>query len=713
MNKNAEAVIRKRIAAEGETWEDVCCRVAQTVSRAEPKGEADRWADRFFDLMVGCDFLPNSPTLRNFGRNKGCGSACFVLPIEDSRRSIFKTLSDAVDVQAYGGGTGFSFSRLRPKGDPIVTTGGQSSGPCSFIASYDFVIGDIIKQGGTRAGANMAVLRVDHPDIEEFIAMKAEEGRLKNFNISVGITDAFIKAVKEDRPFDLVFNGEVRKTVPARKIWGRIVEGIWKNGEPGVLFLDTINEKNPLEMLGEIEACNPCGEQPLLPYGSCNLGSINLANMVKGDWLNGQGEVDFERLKEVTRLAVRFLDDVISVNHYPIPEIEEMALKTRPIGLGVMGFADLLIKLQVRYGDLQSQELAQAVMTAIDEAATAESTALGEEKGIPMDGLGGRRNGTLTSIAPTGTLSLIADCSSGIEPHFSLAYKKACLEGELEILPKVVREYVAAHGGEGDLPEWFVTALEVPLQNHIDIQAAFQSAVDTGVSKTVNCPETTSTEKISKALFYAWDAGCKGVTLYRDGSRKEQALYTGGRNRQKAAGELPRGAIKARPRATAGPSVKMQTACGRLYSDVHFDLDGLCEVFVRTAGGGCEANAKAIGVLCSMVLRAGVSPEHLAKKLKEVHCPACTRAIAQGKAVEVRSCAAGIGKSISLAAEQATAFKRVAEGVAHLDSKFRGATPSPVPVEKEFNRCPECGSELYQASGCRLCSNPECGWSKC
>ncbi|RLB28877.1 MAG: adenosylcobalamin-dependent ribonucleoside-diphosphate reductase, partial [Deltaproteobacteria bacterium] len=404
LTKNAEKVLQQRFYAEGENWDMLCRRVANAVAEAEEdQDKKSQWAERYYRLLVSRDFLPNSPTLRNFGRNKGCGSACFVLPIEDSRKSIFKTLADAVDIQAYGGGTGFSFSRLRPKGDPISTTGGKASGPLSFMSIYDYAIGDIIKQGGVRHGANMAVLRVDHPDVEEFIGAKTEEGVLKNFNISVGITDEFMKAVQEDKEWDLKFKGRVYRTLPARKIWGRIIEGAWLNGEPGVVFLDTVNRNNPLSHLGEIEATNPCGEQPLLPYGSCNLGSINLSNMVKGDWIEGKAEVDFVKLKETAVIAVRFLDSVITVNHYPIPEVEKMTKLSRQIGLGVMGFADLCIKLHIGYGSNECIELAGQIMRKIYEHADWASRELGEEKGVPEGVREGRRNGALTSIAPTGT----------------------------------------------------------------------------------------------------------------------------------------------------------------------------------------------------------------------------------------------------------------------------------------------------------------------
>ncbi|MGD2030561.1 MAG: adenosylcobalamin-dependent ribonucleoside-diphosphate reductase, partial [Desulfobacterales bacterium] len=532
--ENALKILKKRYFAEGETWEKLCDRVAHKVAGAEenPK-DRTKWKKEYKKITMDLDFLPNSPTLRNFGRNQGCGSACFVLPMEDSRRSIFKTLSDAVDVQAHGGGTGMSFSNLRPKGDRITSTGGKASGPLSFIEIFDFTIGDVIKQGGTRDGANMGILRVDHPDIESFLTAKILEGELKNFNLSVGVTDAFMRDVENDREYELVFNDKIYKTLSAREIWEAIVDGAWRNGEPGIVFLDTINRNNPLSPMGEIEATNPCGEQPLLPYSSCNLGSINLSRMVSGDWVKGKAKIDWEKLRKTARIGVRFLDSVITVNNYPIADIEKMTLKTRQIGLGIMGFADMCIKLHIRYGSDESVNLAKEIMTFIYTIANETSIELGNEKGaapvydeyefpIPK-----RRNGTLTTVAPTGTISLIANCSSGCEPNFAFHYTKECLEGEkLHMVPDVVREWYEKKGTES-LPDFFVTTNDVSVEEHIKIQAAFQNnGVDSSVSKTINAPYNTDKSEISQAFFKAWKMGCKGITFYRDGSRDVQALYT-------------------------------------------------------------------------------------------------------------------------------------------------------------------------------------------
>lgn len=719
VSKNALKILKKRYFAPGETWGQLCERVARKVAEDEPQlKNREKWEKKYKDMMSNLEFLPNSPTLRNFGRNEGCGSACFVLPLEDSRRSIFKTLADAVDVQAYGGGTGMSFSNLRPKGDLIQSTGGIASGPVSFMEIFDFTIGDIIKQGGTREGANMGILRVDHPDIENFLVAKVMEGALKNFNLSVGISDAFMNAVINDDDYNLVFDGKVYKTISASALWEKIIDGAWANGEPGIIFLDTINRNNPLNPIGEIEATNPCGEQPLLPYCSCNLGSINLSQMIRGDWVEGGAEIDWEKLRQTVKTAVRFLDSVISVNHYPITEIEKMTLTTRQIGLGIMGFADMCIKLHIRYGANQSIGMAKDIMCDIYDVANQTSIALGEEKGAAPAyekySLPGpkRRNGTLTTVAPTGTLSLIANCSSGCEPNFAFNYNKACLEGEnLDIVPAVVGEWYKKKKAES-LPEFFVTTKDISIEEHIMVQAAFQtSGVDAGVSKTINAPYETDKSEVSKAFFKAWEMGCKGITFYRYGSRDVQALTVReeGIKVEKVDNGLARGELKNRPRATTGPSLKMKTACGKLYVDPHFDKDGVVEIFIRTVGGGCAANTKALGILLSYCLRAGISPEKIIRSMKSIHCPACTKAISSGKDVEVNSCAAGMGKGLEVAIAYSDVYREVAKRIEDADIHFN---EDPAAGEKNMI-CPDCGATVHRAEGCLLCSNMECGWTRC
>jgi len=532
LSQNALKVLEKRYFAEGETWEKLCRRVTDKVAEDETSPSVrKKWSQKYYELIHDLIFLPNSPTLRNFGRNNGSGSACFVLPLEDSRKGIFKTFSDAVDVQAYGGGTGMDFSTIRPRGDRVNSTDGRATGPISIMGIFDYTIGDIIKQGGTRHGANMGILRVDHPDIEKFITCKTLEGELKNFNISVGVTDAFMRAVERNDDYDLVFDEKKRKTVNARAVWNAMIEAAWRNGEPGIVFLDTINKHNPLAAAGRITATNPCGEQPLLPYSSCNLGSINLNAVVMGNWISGKARINWKKLKSVTATAVRFLDSVISTNHYPLKEIEQATKRFRQIGLGVMGFADLCIKLNLRYGSKDSVKMAKKIMETIYRQALETSGQLAAERGpAPFfeqfeTGVTPRRNGALTSIAPTGTLSVLADCSSGCEPHFGLNYTKECLEGEkLAMMPAVFRDYIEKTG-ENQVPDYFVTTDDITLEEHIAVQAAFQNGgVDAGVSKTINAPYHTTKKAVSKAFFRAWKAQCKGITFYRQGSRNVQKL---------------------------------------------------------------------------------------------------------------------------------------------------------------------------------------------
>jgi ribonucleoside-diphosphate reductase alpha chain len=714
LTANAQRILAKRYLGPGEDWEQLCRRVARTVAADEvDDGARGRWRDRYLELLMALDFLPNTPVLSNFGRNKGCGSACFVLPVDDSRRSIFETLADAVDIQAYGGGTGMSFSRLRPSGDPVQSTGGRASGPLSFIRIFDHTIGDTIRQGGIRRGANMGILRIDHPDIDRFITAKAREGDLRHFNLSVGITDTFMQAVDHDREFDLTFQGRVYATVSARGLWDRLIRSAWENGEPGVVFLDTINRFNPLRPLGEIEATNPCGEQPLMGYGSCTLGSVNLSRMVTGDWTAGRGRLDTGRLTDTVRVAVRFLDSVVSVNPYPLAVLGEFAHRTRQIGLGVMGFADACIKLGVRYGSAASLELVKEIMPLVAATARETSEALADEKGaapvydeVDM-GMTRRRNATLTSIAPTGTLSLLADCSSGCEPHFAFSYQRSGGDdGPMEMLPAVARQWRERHP-DGNLPPVFVTAGDVSLEDHVRVQAAFQnSGVDAGVSKTINAPYDTRPEAVGRAFQQAWQLGCKGLTFYRDGSRQTQVLATGSRP---VGADLPRGELKGRPRATVGPSLKMKTACGSLYVDPHFDADGIIEVFIRTVGGGCEANTRALGILMSYCLRAGIPADRMIRTLKSIHCRACTKAISAGKDVEVTSCVAGMGKGLEVALKSVDLFREAARETIAADHLFNGRDP----LRSEAAACPDCGHALNRTEGCLICPNPGCGWNRC
>jgi ribonucleoside-diphosphate reductase alpha chain len=541
-----------------ESTGELMARVARHVARAEDDaepGSAERWAERFEAALRRLEFLPNSPTLMNAGTSLGLLSGCVVLPVEDSLESIFGTLADAVLVQQAGGGTGFSFSRLRPAGDLVASTHGAASGPVSFIRVFDAAT-DVIRQGGRRRGANMAVLDVSHPDVREFAAAKAEPGRLENFNLSVGVSDAFMRGVLAGRPHRLVNprTGRTAGALPARELLRLLAASAWSSGEPGLLFLDRVNRANPLPGRGRIEATNPCGEVPLLPFESCNLGSLNLACFVAG------GRIDWRRLEETTALAVRFLDDVIDVSRYPRPALEQAARATRKVGLGVMGLAELLAALRIPYDSEEAVRLAGRLARRVRRAAREASAALAARRGpFPLfdesvyarRGLPPLRNAQLTAIAPTGTISLIAGTTSGIEPMFAIAYLRRALAGELvevnALFERLAREggfysdelmaEIAAAGGvrdnarvPADVRRAFVTALEIAPEWHLRMQAAVQRHVDAAVAKTVNLPADASVDDVERIFLDAWRAGAKGITVYRYGSRARQALtLIGGR----------------------------------------------------------------------------------------------------------------------------------------------------------------------------------------
>ncbi|MCS7150438.1 MAG: adenosylcobalamin-dependent ribonucleoside-diphosphate reductase [Caldimicrobium sp.] len=541
-----------------ETPEGLFERVALAVAEGERNFSAsrDRWeeyGEKFYNLMANLDFLPNSPTLMNAGRPLGQLSACFVLPVEDSLFSIFETLKQAAIIHKSGGGTGFNFSSLRPKGDVVFSTSGVASGPVSFMRVFDAAT-EAIKQGGKRRGANMGILNIDHPDIEEFINSKSKPGELTNFNISVALTDDFFYHLYKGEPFPLI-NPRTKKTV--RKIspewlFNTLCENAWKTGDPGVIFIDTINQHNPTPHLGRLIATNPCGEQPLLAYESCNLGSINLANFVK------DGGIDWERLRIIIHLAVRFLDDVIEVNRFPLPQIAKITTLNRKIGLGIMGFADMLIKLRVSYAEERALRIAEEIMSFINEESMKASMMLAAERG-PFPAFPGSlwdqlnypplRNATTTTIAPTGTLSLIAGVSSGIEPLFGIYYERKTLDGVIikefhplfdEVLSmemysereiESLKEEIKAHGLvskstlKEEIKKLFLSTFEIPPEVHLSVQRAFQRYTHNAVSKTINLPSTATTEDIKRIYLLAYEWKLKGVTVYRYGSKEEQVIY--------------------------------------------------------------------------------------------------------------------------------------------------------------------------------------------
>ncbi len=715
LSPNARVVLERRYLSRDEagnvveTPEQLFRRVAHNVALAEkrylPAGRradqaARAWEERFYGLMASLRFLPNSPTLGNAGRPLQQLSACFVLPVDDDMESIFEAIKDTALIHKSGGGTGFSFSRLRPAGDLVQATGGIASGPVSFMKVFDAAT-EAIKQGGTRRGANMAILSVDHPDIDEFVAAKSDMVTLQNFNISVAVADRFMDAVDQDAEYDLVNprTGEVTGKRRAREIFRRIAENAWKNGDPGLVFLDRINRDNPTPQLGKIEATNPCGEQPLLPYESCNLGSINLAKFVtqrparRGRSKDGSAptDIDWARLGEVIPLCVRFLDDIIDQNVYPIPSIEEMTKKTRKVGLGVMGWADLLLRLGIPYGSDEAVALAGRVMAFIEEKANDASEDLARERGVFPAWTGsafdpdspnrrpewaGRRyrNSTRTTIAPTGTLSIIADCSGGIEPLFALAFfrqhhldrehpervtRLATVNPEFERVAKERGFYsddlVAHLAGGGRLSERtdvpddvkrvFVTSHDVDATWHVRMQAAFQRHTDNAVSKTINLPRKATVEDVERAYLLAYRDGCKGITIYRDESRPLQVLtHATARGPEQAEaveaeralgiGAAPPPVESLAPRPPGAPyrrhlpderrSITHKFRVGEQEGYVTVGLydDGSPgEVFITISKEGSTIRGlmDSVAVLTSVALQYGVPLEDLVRKFRGVH----------------------------------------------------------------------------------------------
>jgi ribonucleoside-diphosphate reductase alpha chain len=523
-----------------ETPRQLFERVAAAIAAVEKRSVREQVRERFLESMLTGRFLPNSPTLMNAGMPDGQLSACFVLPISDSLESIFDSLKQSALIHQSGGGTGFSFSRLRPKGSLVRSTQGIASGPVSFIRIYDTAT-ETVKQGGVRRGANMAVLRVDHPDILEFVDCKRDLRAIANFNISIGVTEAFMEAVRTRSPFKLRSpqHGGVVREIDASELMDRIVDSAWSCGDPGLLFLDRINLFNPTPVHGPMEATNPCGEQPLLPYESCNLGSINLAKFQSGS------EIDWEALGTMVDTAVRFLDNVVDANHYPMEACERLTLSNRKIGLGVMGFADLLLGLGIPYDSDQARTLGETIMSFIDRRGRSASIELAKMRGPFAKfsssmwarlGFPAMRNATVSTVAPTGTISIIAGCSSGIEPIFAASFERHVLDGKVlnEVHPAVARAFRAA-GGAGDLSdsrlrsvlgEAWATARELSVDAHLRMQSVFQRHCDSAVSKTINLPEAATRQDVKRAYLHAYALGCKGITIYRDQSRPTQVLQS-------------------------------------------------------------------------------------------------------------------------------------------------------------------------------------------
>ena len=797
-SENAVTVLKKRYLAKDEKGEIIETitglfkRVAENISSADlnygkSEKDAKTTANIFFEEMSSLRFLPNSPTLMNAGRPLQQLSACFVLPIEDSMESIFETIKNTALIHQSGGGTGFSFSSLRPKNDTVHSTKGVSSGPVSFMQVFNSAT-EAIKQGGTRRGANMGILRIDHPDILDFITSKKDTSKLNNFNISVAITEDFMNhALKnEDYPLINPRNNEIVKYLNAKEVFDLIVETAWSSGEPGIVFIDRINKLNPVPKAGKIEATNPCGEQPLVAYESCNLGSINIGKFVKenkikqdaanlaeylkklesnpDDIIDGYlSYIDFDKLKQTVHTAVHFLDNVIEKNRYPLEKIKEMTLSNRKIGLGIMGYADTLIKLGVPYDSDIALKIAENIMGFIDKESKVKSEEFGIERGSfpnfkgslwEEKGYKAMRNGTTTTIAPTGTISMIGGASSGIEPLFALAYERRVLDKQrlietdknlkavleaMGVYSDKLIDYIAKNGSLGKtykkdianlltekeyeyLSRIFITSHDITPKWHVMTQAAFQKFTDNAVSKTVNFPNYAKKEDIEEVYTLAFNLNLKGITVYRDGSR-EQVLTAGssGSSKEKEAKETSNqksgGQIepRKRPDIIRGVTVKTVTGCGPLYVTINYDENGNpFEIFnsIGKSGGCAQSQTESTGRMVSLALRSGIGAEEIINQLKGIRCN-----IPYGFGGNIiYSCADAIGKALEKSLnEKITSCENLSS-----DAKKPLIESSANPVGTHSKNhtvqgrgaCPSCGgSNLKHAEGCTVCL--DCGYSDC
>ncbi len=769
LSQNAEVVLLRRYLSkdrDGNVLEDadgLFLRVARNLSQADllygaDEDERQATEDSFYKAMRRLELLPNSPTLMNAGRELQQLSACFVLPVEDSLDEIFNKVKQTALIHKSGGGTGFSFSRLRPEGDVVGSTGGVASGPVSFIRAFDTAT-DVVKQGGTRRGANMGILDVTHPDIIRFIRSKEDGQTLVNFNISVGVNADFMEKVKRDESYDLVNprTGKVTGQQNAREVFELLAEMAWKTGDPGLVFLDVINRDNPNPQLGKIESTNPCGEQPLLPHESCNLASINLARMVR--FVEGDVAVDWERLGETVQAAVHMLDNVIDMNKYPIPEIAEMSKKTRRIGLGVMGFADFLVQMAVPYDSPEALEVAERVMGFIRERTHRASTALAQERGpfpawegsVYNGNDGGEvrlmRNSAPTTIAPTGTISIIAGASSGIEPLFALGYVRNVMDNTRLVESNPFFEAVARYEGfyseelieeiaqtgtleNLNVPQWvkevFRTSHDISPEWHVRMQGAAQAHTDNAVSKTINFPHTATVEDVSKAYMLAYELGCKGITVYRDGSKDGQVLSTGDSGQaQEETAAMVRATPRSRPQTIQGVTERVRTGHGNMYVTINFDENQRpFEVFGNLGkAGGCDsAQLEAISRLVSLALRSGIDPSAVLEQLRGITCcpawddgtlvrsgPDAVALALERQTYGSDSRAVHHGEAVQMAFAPEVVHNGNGNGNGH--SQGNGNAQPTGSVQLTGRRCPDCNTPVVYQEGCLMCIS--CGWNKC
>ncbi|MEC9140359.1 MAG: vitamin B12-dependent ribonucleotide reductase [Chloroflexota bacterium] len=765
---NALSVLKHRYFLKNDKFQvvederDMLSRVAKAIAAPDKSyGASDiqvaETESAFYSMMARLEFVPNSPTLMNAGTDQGTLSACFVLPLEDSMTGIMKTATDIAMVQKFGGGTGVPLSNLRQKGSHISTTHGKACGPIAVLKHLSSV-STMITQGGKRDGANMAVMSVHHPDIEEFINCKAQEGDIHNFNISVGATDAFMNAVKDGGTVDSIdpSTNEVVESKDARSLFNLIVEGAWRNGEPGMIFIDEVNRKQPAPHLGEMEATNPCGEQPLLPYESCNLGSINLTKMLKYG-LEGT-EIDWDRLRHTVQTATHFLDNTIDANGYSVPEIKRMNMLTRKIGLGVMGFADMLVRLGIPYDSEEGVEIGRQMMHFIAAETRIKSEQLAESRGPFLAWEGSRaqlagkkpqRNACQLTVAPTGTISMIAGCSSGIEPLFALAFRKQnILEGQTLYYVDEAFEAVARAEGfysdelagwlsqgnslqeSPDVPKWvkdiFCTAPDIAPDWHVRMQAAFQESTDAAISKTINFPHEATVQDVETTYLQSWESGCKGITVYRAGSREKEVLTAG--TAEKTVSAVPSDASedkhilvpRQRPSQVRGVTERVRTSHGNMYITINFDENGKpFEVFTNLGKAGSSDSAQLEGIsrLISMALRAGVDNESIISQLRGI-----TDEPVWSEGTLVRSAPDAVALALSRASgsepgrpysEQYALFQKeeVKEGLAEPIVQAPSLPVLTNPSLTSWGRCPECSGPLIFQEGCQLCR--DCGYNKC
>ncbi|MBC8205093.1 MAG: vitamin B12-dependent ribonucleotide reductase [FCB group bacterium] len=725
ISPNALTVLEKRYFLKDEKGgpqenaHEMFLRVARSIASAEAKygGDPEAAAEVFYRMTASLDFIPNSPTLMNAGRELGQLSACFVLRGEDSMQKIFETIKNPALIHKSGGGTGFSFSRLRPKNAAVRSTAGTASGPVSFMSVFNAAT-ETVKQGGTRRGANMAVLKREHPDIMSFFTCKNRGHQLTKFNISLALTHEIIEGFFAKRKNYIISppTREKKKEMEMAELNPDDLTGAWRNGEPGIVFIDRINRDNPTPELGDIESTNPCGEQPLLPYESCNLGSINLNHIVS------DGKINWDKLKKVVHDSVHFLDNVIDMNKFPLDKIRERTLLTRKIGLGVMGFADMLFQLKIPYDSEEGLGKAEEVMSFIREEGRQKSRELAEERGPYPAWKNGRsrlRNSTITTIAPTGTISMIADTSGGIEPNFALAYVKRVLEGtDLKYVNRHFESYTKSEGfyskelidklaaGEPissieNVPrrakEIFKTAREIDASWHIRMQAAFQKYTDNAVSKTINFPNSATERDIREAFLLAYRLGCKGLTVYRDGSRSEQVYKSGkSKDQDKGAVDKAQPNPRIRPRVTLGYTERIKTGEGTLYITINEDSEGLCEVFASIGkhGGNTAAQSEAISRLISLALRCGIDAKSVIKQLKGISGPNPVWEDGQ----LILSTPDAIGKALE---------RYITRGGDKGGN--RDDLPKTLPIGGE--KCPDCGDIVVKEEGCLICHS--CGYSIC